>query len=337
MHRVSRRYGLLAGLGLILGLGIPWLYGGPALLPTLLQVSPSTLLLMLGMIFVAWNLNAGRLRLLAGGSGLHLGQRRALGILMATEFAICATPAGSGGPLTYAWLLKREGMAGSQGLALYAADQFMDMLFFLAAVSVVLLHWLVTPQDLHLGWQLGLLAGLLVSAIGLLWLSIDHYRPLFLLVGRLLRRLHVSPRWRQKIARRALAFRSNLRLVQGYPRPRLLAVFMLCTAHWLLRYSILFLAVMAVGGDISWNYAFLVQMISLTAGQATLLPGGSGGAEASSSLLLAPHLDPATAAAAILLWRFVTFYWYLIAGAPVFALLAGRSLWQRLPAAAGGD
>lgn len=71
-------------------------------------------------------------------------------------------------------------------------------------------------------------------------------------------------------------------------------------------------------------------MLSLTAGQLVLLPGGSGGAEVSSSLLLAPYLEASTAAAAILLWRFVTFYWYLIAGAPVFALMAGQPLWQRL-------
>jgi len=330
MQRLSGRYGLLAAAGLGLGLGIPLLYGGSDLLPQLMQVSPATLALLLGMIFLAWNLNAGRLRLLAGGAGLQLGQGRALAILMATEFAICATPAGSGGPLTYAWLLKREGAAGSQGLALYAADQLMDVLFFLGAVSVVLLHWLFAPQDLQLGWQLGLLAILLSLVIGLVWASIDHYRVVFLLVGRLLRRLQVSTRWRRHLARRALEFRGSLRMVRSYPRSRLFAVFALCTGHWLLRYSILFLAIAAVGADISWSYAFLVQMISLTAGQATLLPGGSGGAEASSSLLLAPHLDPATAAAAILLWRFVTYYWYLIAGGPVFAALAGKPLWNRL-------
>jgi uncharacterized protein (TIRG00374 family) len=105
---------------------------------------------------------------------------------------------------------------------------------------------------------------------------------------------------------------------------------MLCVGHWLLRYSILSLTVRAVGGSIPWSYAFVAQMLSLTAGQATLLPGGSGGTEASSSLLLLPYMDAGTAAGAVLVWRFVTFYWYLIAGAPVFAVLAGRPLWRRI-------
>jgi uncharacterized protein (TIRG00374 family) len=125
-----------------------------------------------------------------------------------------------------------------------------------------------------------------------------------------------------------MEFHRGLRLVKGYSPARLAAIFLLCSAHWLLRYSVLYIAVKAVGGEISWSYAFVVQMLSLTAGQATLLPGGSGGAEASSGLLLAPQIEPTTAAAAILLWRFATFYWYLIAGAPVFVTLAGGPVWR---------
>ena len=35
---------------------------------------------------------------------------------------------------------------------------------------------------------------------------------------------------------------------------------------------------------------------------------------------------PASAAAAAVIWRAVTFYFYLIAGAPVFFVMAGRSM-----------
>jgi len=79
-----------------------------------------------------------------------------------------------------------------------------------------------------------------------------------------------------------------------------------------------------LGAHIAWTYSFLVQMLSLTVGQFTFLPGGSGGAELSAAALLTPYLGRATAAAGVLAWRFATFYWYLIAGAPVFAIQAGR-------------
>ena len=312
-------------------MAIPVILGGEGLLPVLNRLSLRRLLVLLAMILVAWNLNAGRLRLLAGGVGYRLGQCRALAIVMATEFAISATPGGTGGPLTYSWLLQRHpGIPGARGVALYAADQLMDMVFFATALLGFSLYWLLVPSDLHLGWQVAVAAGLLSAGLlGVGW-ALRHYRSFLLATGRLLQRLSLSAAHRRRLARWALEFRRSLRLVRLFHPLRLGAIYALCLGHWMLRYSILYLAVQGVGGHVAWSYAFLVQMLSLAAGHTTLLPGGAGGAEASSGLLLLPYLDPATAAAAILVWRFVTFYWYLVAGAPVFALLAGRPLWARL-------
>ena len=54
---------------------------------------------LFGMIVLCWGINAVRLRLLLGPQGAALGRWRSLGVIMATEFAICSTPGGSGGPL----------------------------------------------------------------------------------------------------------------------------------------------------------------------------------------------------------------------------------------------
>jgi len=327
---VKRRYSLLALAGLGLGLGIPVLVGGRELLPVLARLQPEHLVMMLGMILLAWNFNAGRIRLLIGGFGYRLRQRQALAILMATEFAICATPGATGGPVTYAWLLHRLGLPTGRGIALYAVDQIFDMVFFITALTGLTLYWLIVPSGLHLGWHVAVLSLLLLGGMALVWGVILHYRRFLLASGRLLRHMNISTAGRRRLARWALEFRRSLQLVRQFSVYRLWAVYMLCVGHWLLRYSILSLAVRAVGSSIPWSYAFVAQMLSLTAGQATLLPGGSGGTEASSSLLLLPYMDAGTAAGAVLVWRFVTFYWYLIAGAPVFAVLAGRPLWRRI-------
>ncbi|HEB51031.1 MAG TPA: flippase-like domain-containing protein [Desulfobulbus sp.] len=325
-----KRYWLLAILSLALSLGIPLLLGGPELLPVLARLEPLWLLLLLGMILVGWNFNACRLRLLAGGTGTRIGHLRALGILVSTEFAICATPGGTGGPVTYTWLLRQNGIPASRSLALYAVDQFMDMLFFLAALLSISLYWLLIPADLPFHWELLTLGCLLVTGLTTSILLVRRYRLVLLVSGRILRFFRLSPKTRRRMARGILAFRRNLQMVRGFRPSRLLAIYLFCSGHWLLRYSVLYLAARGLGGTISWSYALLVQMFSLTAGHLTLLPGGSGGAEFSGSLLLATYLDQATAAAAVLIWRFVTFYWYLIAGAPVFSLMAGLPLWRRL-------
>ncbi|MHB1331323.1 MAG: lysylphosphatidylglycerol synthase transmembrane domain-containing protein [Sulfuriferula sp.] len=321
-----RRSLWLIGFGLILGLSIPLLYGGSGLFQRLGSFPLSLLGVVLTMIFVGWNFNAGRLRLMLAGIGQPMTQKRALATVMATEFAICATPAGSGGPLTYVFLLRRHGVAGTSAAALYALDILMDILFFTTALLVIALTLLIHPQQLQVGWQLALLASLLAGAMILAWLAARHYRSTLMWASK----WHVSPARRRRVLRTLLRFRHGLRLTLAMSRGRLFAIYLLCVGHWLMRYSILYVLIAGMGRHISWAYSFLIQMLALTAGQFTMLPGGSGGVELSFTALLAPVLDPATLGAVLLMWRFATYYWYLIAGAPVFALFAGKVLWQHL-------
>ena len=325
-----RRSLWLVALGLVLGLSIPLLYGGSGLFQRLAAFPLPLLGVVLTMIFVGWNFNAGRLRLMLGGIGQPMGPRRALATVMATEFAFCATPAGSGGPLTYVFLLQRHGVSGAQAAALYTLDILMDMLFFTMALIVIALALFTQPQQLQFGWQLALLAGLLMGAMALAWLAARHYRSTLLWVSRRLHKWQVSPAMHRRVMRTLLRFRQGLRLTLGLSRGRLLAIYLLCVGHWLMRYSILYVLIVGLDRHISWAYSFLIQMLALTAGQFTMLPGGSGGVELSFTALLAPVLDPATLGAVLLMWRFTTYYWYLIAGAPVFALFAGKALWQHL-------
>ncbi|MGV8514907.1 lysylphosphatidylglycerol synthase domain-containing protein, partial [Pseudomonas aeruginosa] len=59
------------------------------------------------------------------------------------------------------------------------------------------------------------------------------------------------------------------------PKRRLLAVFLLSSTHWLLRFSVLDLTLRGLGVDIQWAWTFLIQMVSLSAGQLSLIPGGA--------------------------------------------------------------
>lgn len=95
--------GWLLLFGLIGASLIPLVLGGSDMFPRLRAFPLDSLLLMFGMIVVCWFINGLRL-LLAGRAG-KLGQLQSVGIIMASEFAFCATPGGSGGPLTLMALL----------------------------------------------------------------------------------------------------------------------------------------------------------------------------------------------------------------------------------------
>ncbi|MNJ60061.1 hypothetical protein D3C77_557730 [compost metagenome] len=149
------------------------------------------------------------------------------------------------------------------------------------------------------------------------------------LSGRLLRRLKVSASRRRRWTRKLLHFFRALAETWRLPKRTLALVFALTCVHWGLRYSVLYLALRGLGVDLQWILSFLVQMLSLSAGQMSLLPGGAGAAELTSAALLTPLVGSSTAAAAILIWRVVTYYFYLIAGGPVFLCLLGRPLLER--------
>ena len=317
-------------VALVMALLVPVLLGGTDLLPRLQRFPPGLLLGLFAMIALCWTLNALRLRLLLGSQGERIGRLRSIGVVMATEFAICTTPGGSGGPLTLMALLSRDSVRPAHSGAVFAMDQLNDLLFFLCAVLGIVVYTLFHSLGSSVEGMLVGSAALMLGTLGLSLALIRWRRPLLRINGRLLKRLRVRPQARRRWARRLLnffrAFNATLRL----PRRTLALVFGLTCLHWALRYSVLYLVLIGLGGNLQWISSFLVQVLSLTAGQFSLLPGGAGAAELTSATLLTPMVGKSTAAAAVLVWRVVTYYFYLIAGGPVFLCLLGRPLLEKL-------
>lgn len=322
-------------MALLAPLGVTAWLGGADALAAARDFPAAMLALMLLIAFLCWNLNAARLRLMLDGRAGRLGQRGALGIELASKFALCATPGGGGGPATLLVLLSRRGLPASRGAAVFLLDQGCDLLFFLCMLSAVVAYSLLGEPR----WpypsliQLALLALALVTLGGGLAIGC---------LPRLLRRPSASvARWlsgyrRRWLARRLLRCRQALRTTLGLPITTLLAVLMLTAAHWLLRYSLLYLAVLGAGGNIDWLWTFLTQMLAMAASQFSFLPGGAGAAELGVGGLLLPMVGREQAAAAVLVWRLVSYHLYLAAGAPLFLLLAGSLLRRSSPAASGG-
>lgn len=328
------RFGWLA-LALAGAMLVPMLLGGSELWPRLMAFDPSLLLTLLGMILLCWVINAMRLRLLLGQQRKQLSHARSLGVIMATEFAICTTPGGSGGPVTLMALLARNRIGPARSGAVFAADQLNDLLFFFCAMLAIagyaLFHRLGrSQQSMLLGSAL-----LLCVALAIIVALLRYRRALMRQNGRLLKRLGVAGRRRRRWARKLLHFIAALAQTWQLPKRTLALVFALTCVHWSLRYSVLYLVLQGLGAELSWIPSFLVQMLSLSAGQFSLLPGGAGAAELTSASLLAPLVGSSTAAAAILIWRAITYYFYLLAGGPVFVCLVARPLLERWRRQAG--
>jgi uncharacterized protein (TIRG00374 family) len=328
MRRMSR--GILLLVALLAAVLIPSLLGGNETWSRLQKFPLQWLLIMFGMILLCWVLNTMRLRLLLGDQRDKVSRIKSLGVVMAAEFAYCATPGGSGGPLTIMALLARNGVRPARGSAVFAMDQLSDLLFFLCALSGILIYALFQHLSERMEWLLTVSAVSMFGGLLTCVVVARYHRLLIRLSGRLLVRLNVKGatrvRWARKLLHFLAAFTDTLKL----PFQTLITVFALTCLHWFLRYSVLYLALRGLGADLQWAWSFLIQMLSLSAGQFSLLPGGAGAAELTSAALLAPMVGKSTAAAAILIWRAVTYYFYLLVGGPVFLLMLGRPLLKKL-------
>ena len=322
--------GLLLFGGLLAAVLVPLLLGGSETWSRLSGFPLPWLLIMFGMILLCWVVNTMRLRLLLGDQRDKVSPVKSLGVVMAAEFAYCATPGGSGGPLTIMALLARNGVRPARGSAVFAMDQLSDLLFFLCALIGILIYALFQHLSERMEWLLTVSAISMFGGLLSCVVIARYHRLLIRLSGRLLVRLNVKGSTRMRWARKLLHFLAAFTDTLKLPAQTLIKVFVLTCVHWVLRYSVLYLALRGLGADLQWAWSFLIQMLSLSAGQFSLLPGGAGAAELTSAALLAPMVGKSTAAAAILIWRAVTYYFYLVVGGPVFLLMLGRPLLKKL-------
>lgn len=325
---MRRHWLLLIVLSLALSLGVPLYLGGLEGLFRLLKLPAEAVVLLLALVLGEWLFHAARLPLLAHTLGYRLGMGSAVSTVVAAEFAGLATPAGTGAGATYIFLLNRKGLPVGMAAGLSAVNLLIDIVFFATALPVVAIVYLLGD---HLGATLpisGVVIGLPVLGLTALVAVIRYHRRLALWVGH---RMHRTPRQRRlrfRLARLLIQFRQSVRLLARMGWQRLLLLYVLCTGRYLLRYALLPVVLIFLGHAVPWEYLFITQAVALFVGVATFLPGGGGGVEVGMGLLLRPYLDAATISTALLAWRFLTFYWYMIVGGVVFVLTTGRHATQ---------
>jgi len=311
---------LLAGAATIAGAIVPLALGGRDALVAVSGISLTAVAGLAGLALASALARAIKLRLLALRLGQHIGVARALITSLASDAAFQATPAGAGGYPATVFLLRRGGVPVSAGLAISAADQALDTLFFVLALPLACAFDLgdAVPDAWHeLAWVPAAAVAIAALAIIGAWRTHRRWWPP-------LRRVLLRVRWLRTRRTRLRAFRENLyaNLARLRSGSIIVTLALACSvaAQWIARYGALWLALAALGHPLHFGLVFVAQSVALHAAQWTGVPAGVGGGDVALAASLSPWAPLAVLAPALLLWRITTFHAVLLMGGIAFAL-----------------
>jgi uncharacterized protein (TIRG00374 family) len=282
-----------------------------------------------GLVLVAWLCNGIRLKMLSKSLGYKLSLARTTQVSLVSEFGIAATPAGSGSVILRAFLMRRLGVPVGTTLSMLATDGAMDASFFILMIPLAL--WPVLRGSSRVPAKIGP-SLLILLALALIVAGLIYW---FRRSRRRLDRLTLRPtsslsRWRRRWrARRRLMrhrlthalrdFRQGMSVLLRLRRSVLVAVFFMAVLQWLCRYGVLPVLLWGFGHSANPFPLFVLQGILFMAGLILVVPGGSGGIEVAFAIVMAPVIPVELIGVVLIMWRFFTYYLYLLGGGVMFA------------------
>jgi uncharacterized protein (TIRG00374 family) len=256
---------------------------------------------------------------------IKLGFVTALRTTLAGDFGASITPARSGAEPARFLVLAEAGVPTSSALVVLFAELFLEALSLATVVIVVALVFR------HAGVVLGALVGVVGAystfVIGIAAIAVvlsrrhvgDAAPPWAVRFGMGGRRWDVIQRWFAQI-------RSTVDSVKHIDSRWALASYTMSVVHVGMRLCVLPALVLGAGASAPLAPLALWPLGLLYGAAVVPAPGGGGAVELAFRAALAGVIGPALFAAALLWWRFYTFYIYIVLGAFVAGGTALRAM-----------
>jgi putative heme transporter len=249
-------------------------------------------------------------RLLLRAGGVNLGLGSMFRLTLASNALALTLPGGPAWAVTFSVdQLRRRGVGKSLSVYAFVLTWLMSAIA-LVVVAVVGIDVAgdVGPASRFQALEPILTAGICVLAV--VCVLLVRLQSLRARAGRLIRRLCPNSVW-GRIEGQILAARDQLSQVRMAPRllVRCIAAALL---NWIYDCAALVLSILAVGGHVPWQGVLAAYALTQLSAAVPITPGGVGVVEGTLSLMLiACHMPAATAIAAVLLYRIISF-WLLV-------------------------
>lgn len=320
------RRGLLLSLGVSFA-GVLWL-NARTVTPETLGFVRRASLLHIGLacltIVLAWLAEAWRIQVLLRLSGETVPLGRLLRIVLATFFAASVTPFASGQGPVQVYLLHREGPSVGRATAVLSLRLFLTIVSFAVGIPVLLLIFrLGITERVHTLVNWATAASLVVAGVFFAFLRRPRAvaRTIDLFVTRHLARF-IRPQTLERLLDRLVAEADEFTATVEHLDHRRLSLLFLATVltvlYWVFYFSAAPLLLMAFGRPFDPIKVMALQAVLFFVVSTVPIPGGSGLAELGFAQLFAHLLPGALVGVFVGLWRLITYYLSLVAGALVF-------------------
>lgn len=302
-------------LSLALGLGGLYLVAGAALFaPETYQVrNLDALFLIVGIVslIAQWMAPGLKVSLLCRGQGIPMPYRPALMAHLVAVLGAAATPSNTGGvPVTVA-ALGRLGVPVGKGIGVVVQIFILDLIFFSWSAPLGL-GYLIYSKTLPLPIR----SEILVFATAVLAIAgvvvLTRYPSLVVRLMLALAKLPLLNRFRERIESTASDYHSSARMYTRMSAADWLALHAVTAVGWLAGFVVLW-SLLGLYGIETGFPAILALLSSITLiSHFVPTPGGSGFIEAATALAVGAGVG--TVAAAVLLWRLLSFYLVFLIG-----------------------
>ncbi len=270
-----------------------------------------------------------RIRLLTGN---RLTFRQAFQVVMIWEFGASVMPAFIGGSAVAFVVVHKEGIPFGRSTAVVMMTSFLDELYFVLLVPLVFL-WLSVNGTFG-----SVLASMPFSQEWLFWAG--YFFIVFLMVfitlavlvmparfSRLLMlifRLPFLRRWNHKAEKTGRDLVETSRELRGKPFLFWLKAVAATFLAWTARFFIINCLIMAFMPGVDHGQLYARQLVMWVVMLVSPTPGASGVAEWMFSDYLGMFVIAGLAPVLALIWRLLTFYWYLVMGSIVLPVWIRR-------------
>ena len=246
-----------------------------------------------------------------------------LGIYFGVMLVACLTPYGLLAPVMLVFLLRRHGVAPRLSLATLLVttllDAFAMAFWMLAAIAVEA----VVSFRLMVPWMavmscMALMLGVMIGAT----FFVKYPRRWLQLASGVATMFQLRAQTRRGVIRLLLRLRRAALALFDLPVTERITLFAVSLSYWGIFLSVMHVAARVAGVHIPWSQALLVQLVAMSAGHVAGLPGGMVSSEAAGIFLLSSLLGASSAVTVVLLWRFLTFHFYVLAGVATMPLLS---------------